>query len=145
MPAPPVYLDECIHGDLSLGLRRRGFTVTTTFLEGMSGARDAAQLAFAADRGWTLMTQNGRDFRRLHHAFLQQGRPHSGIIVLPHCPLARLTLRAAMTLDWLELQGGSMVDRLVLWNDVQSALNRGVWLRGYTVSEVREATGQNRP
>jgi hypothetical protein len=142
MPAPTVYLDECVDQDLAASLRARGFGATTTRDEGMSGAGDEQQLQFATQRGWTLISHNKRHFQRWHRVFQQQGRTHSGIILLPKSPLPRLELRAAMTLDWIDQQAHPIGSSLLLWNDVQQWLNQGRMLRGYSRQEIQEATGQ---
>src|SRR5260221_3615132 len=120
MPAPPVYLDECVDVDLATGLIRRGFRATTTRAEARSGATDEAQLEFASARGWILISHNKRHFVRWHQTFRRELRPHNGIIILPKSPLPRLELRAAMALDWIEQSDQSLAGRLVLWNEVQS-------------------------
>jgi hypothetical protein len=108
----------------------------------MSGADDEAQLQFASQHGWTLISHNKRHFQRWHRLFRQRGRTHSGIVLLPKSPLPRLELRAAMTLDWIDQQAYSIRDNLLLWNDVQQWLNQGLMLRGYSRREIRDATGQ---
>ena len=47
-----------------------------------------------------------------------------------------------MTLDWIDQHRGPMNNKLVLWNDVQSWLNRKLPLRGYGPQEIQHATGQ---
>ena len=64
-------------------LRARGFDVLTSFEAGMNAQTDDAQLSFAASQGRLLLTANARDFARLHRDWLCQGRPHSGIMLIP--------------------------------------------------------------
>jgi hypothetical protein len=50
MPAPAIYLDNCVDVRLAVSLRQRGFTVRTTAEEKMYGAKEPAgvqQLAAA--------------------------------------------------------------------------------------------------
>ena len=49
----------------------------------MNGQRDDAQLAVAAAQNRFLLTANVRDFVLLHQAWLNQGKTHAGIIVIP--------------------------------------------------------------
>ena len=65
MPAPPVYLDECMHLALAQRLRQRGFTVTAAAHQGLTSADDEQHLAYAATHGWLLATYNRGDFERL--------------------------------------------------------------------------------
>ena len=132
MPAPPIYLDESVDYSLAEALRQRGFSVFTVQDEGSSGDSDPEQLAYATERDWRLLSHNSRDFRRLHANYQRHQRPHSGISLLPQRSLmALLTLRAAMMLDWLQ----SLPDyrsQLFTWGQLQSLLERGQRLRGYS-------------
>jgi len=73
------YTDEHVAGAVVAGLRRRGVDVLTTQEAGMLGASDREHLAFAADDGRIVVTQDD-DFLRLHAA----GTKHSGIAYAPH-------------------------------------------------------------
>lgn len=95
-----VYLDENVDYAAIGPLRQRGYTVTTAQAEGTAGLDDDEQLAFAAQRDWLIVSHNQRHFRRWHSMFVQQQRPHAGIVILPGpSPLARLVLRLALLLD----------------------------------------------
>lgn len=65
-----LFLDEDVSIDLSVTLAQHGHFVTTTRGERRLGVSDPHQLTFAADRNWTIVTHNGRDFRLLHEAWL---------------------------------------------------------------------------
>jgi predicted nuclease of predicted toxin-antitoxin system len=67
-------LDEQIPPALADALRSRGIDVTTTTGVGLIGTGDGEHLAFAANAGRVLITQDA-DFLRLH----AQGTPHAGI------------------------------------------------------------------
>lgn len=54
---------------------------------------DEEQLALAATQGRTLVTYNTADFIRLHLAWLQQGREHSGIVVSDQVSISETTKR----------------------------------------------------
>lgn len=79
-----LYVDEDAGEDAVVkGLRARGIDVLTTLEANRLGATDAEQLATATSMRRTLYSFNVGDFARLHHEHLQQGREHSGIVVIP--------------------------------------------------------------
>ncbi|HID29392.1 MAG TPA: hypothetical protein EYP19_05245 [Desulfobacterales bacterium] len=47
----------------------------------MNGKSDEEQLAFAATKGWTILTHDVRHFRELHRRYMEKGLEHTGIIV----------------------------------------------------------------
>lgn len=50
---------------------------------GMNARDDEAHLILAAAQGRVLVTANVRDFVLLHREWLVQGRPHSGVLLIP--------------------------------------------------------------
>ena len=82
------YLDENMALAVETELRFLGHVVTSTYAEGRSAAPDPWLLLEAAERNWTFVTHNRKDFRLLHDAWLRWGRawgvrqPHAGILVL---------------------------------------------------------------
>src|SRR4051812_36734622 len=101
MAAPPAYLDECIDYHLLARLRARGFIVTHVNDEQTKGYTDDQQLEYATNHQWAFVTQNQREFYRLHYAWQQQGRPQTGLVLVPQSRLPVLTLRVALLLDFL--------------------------------------------
>ncbi len=78
-----LYIDEdAMSRALVYGLRIRGVDVTTVLDAGLKGEDDEPQLIFATEKGRVLFSYNVGHFCRLHSLFLQQGRQHSGIIVV---------------------------------------------------------------
>ncbi len=141
MAAPPVYIDECVDRPIVEALRERGFDVLTALKAGRGEDSDAAQLAFATDLGRMLFSYNRTDFRRLHARYLETGRPHAGILLLPQTPpVHRRQLRAALLLDWLGTTG-DVRSRLVQWNELQQLLLSGVRTPGYAEYEIADAVG----
>ena len=63
------------------GLQARGIDVTTAFDAGMAGRDDEQQLEHATRLGRVIFTFNVDDFCRLHAAYQDSGRKHSGIVV----------------------------------------------------------------
>ncbi|MCC7370952.1 MAG: DUF5615 family PIN-like protein [Chloroflexi bacterium] len=138
MALPAVYLDECVDHDLVAALRWRGYAVTSALEQGRAnvGETDEAQLAYAAEHGWMLLTHNERHFRALHVAYVQQARDHGGLIIMPATPpRERLLIWCALMLDWIELmpdhQSGSFK-----WGRLQSLLEQGFRLSGYPEQDV---------
>jgi hypothetical protein len=60
-------------------LQRAGHNVRTPRSERISGTADAAHLAHAASKGYTLITKNPDAFELLHHEWQQRGQAHHGI------------------------------------------------------------------
>lgn len=79
-----LYIDEdAMARALVNGLRARGFDVLTVLEAGMKGRDDPAQLAYATQQGRVIYTFNVGHFCQLHTEYLEQGKTHSGIIVVP--------------------------------------------------------------
>ena len=142
MPAPPAYLDECIDRLVVDDLRRRGFDVLTALEAGRGQFPDQAQIEYATSVGRVILSFNRMDFRRLHLAFVQTGRPHGGIIVLPQTrSIPRRQIRAALLLEWFGITVSNH-SHLMVWNDLQQRLVRRYRIDGYTEDEVRVALGE---
>ena len=79
-----LYVDEDA-SELAVirGLRARGVDLLTTLEAGRLGASDPAQLDFATEQNRSIYTFNVSDFSRLHREYLECGRDHEGIIVIP--------------------------------------------------------------
>lgn len=86
------YLDENVAVAIAPALRALGHMATTAEEERRLGASDSIQLLHAADRSWTLITHNRRDYRLLHDAWLlwtnawNVDRHHTGIIIIEQRP-----------------------------------------------------------
>ena len=77
------YLDEDLAPAIAASLRKRGVDAVGAHEVGQIGLSDAEQLAFAAGHGRCLVSANARDFRRLGHDAIEQGRSHAGIVLCP--------------------------------------------------------------
>jgi hypothetical protein len=140
---PRVYLDECVDRNLVVPLRARGFSVTHALLEGQRGLDDPEQLEYAVLRGWILLSHNKKHFQRCHQDWLQAGRLHHGILVVPHKGRSSLVeLRIAMLLTWVQHHGSPLTGQLRLWHDLHELLLRGLSLPGFTPLEVQTALGR---
>jgi len=91
------YLDEDVDVDLVPALRQQDYEAYTVRDVGRRGLSDEAQLRFATERGWTVVTHNVNDFKRLHSTWIQQGKTHAGIIVSKRLEIGRM-LRALLNL-----------------------------------------------
>jgi hypothetical protein len=81
---PSLYLDEdTMATALVVALRARGADVQTVVEAGLRGKDDKSQLEWAAVKGRVLYTFNVSDFCRLHQEYLDHGKEHAGIIVVP--------------------------------------------------------------
>ena len=76
-----LYTDEDITTELAPALRERGFEAQSAVEAGMLNEEDAAQLAYAASRGMTLLSSNVDHFVRLAQSYSAAGASHAGIIV----------------------------------------------------------------
>ena len=83
------YTDHNVDLELAALLRAAGYEAWTTRDLARETAKDGAQLLLAAERGWTLVTQNRKDFELLHDAWRvwtaawAVASQHAGILVLP--------------------------------------------------------------
>jgi predicted MPP superfamily phosphohydrolase len=93
-----LYLDEDVAAVIAPMLRARGHAARTVLEERRTGLSDRAQLEFAADRGWVLVSHNREDFVRLATEFVVAGRTHGGIIVCTRRPPRVVADRISETL-----------------------------------------------
>ena len=125
-----LYLDEDVPVAVAGLIAAAGHAAQTTVALGRLGRWDADQLAYATDRGWTIVTHNRRDYHALHEAWLtwsprwREPRPHAGILTLDQghrlaasdyasairalLAVDALTL-ANRTYDWFARGGGQWV------------------------------------
>lgn len=78
-----LYTDEDISALVATLLRSRGLDITTVPEQATLGKTDSEQLEFAVSIGRCIVTHNRVDFERLHLQFIEEGREHCGIIVVP--------------------------------------------------------------
>lgn len=143
MALPSVYLDECLDPAIIGPLQQRGFDVTGAQLEHQRGLDDLAQLIFATRIDRMIISENGKHFRAWHRFFRQQGIPHGGIIVVPQTESSLETLRIVMMLDWVAAEyPDDHRSRCFTWGQLQSKLEQGYHLPGYTGADLRRALGR---
>jgi predicted nuclease of predicted toxin-antitoxin system len=104
------YIDEDVPVSFAKALLNRGVNVTTTQNADHTGNSDLEQLIYANENNRVILTHNKRDFIILHKDFLENDRPHSGIIVTDQLPVGTL-LKRTMKL-WFTLNTDEMKNRL---------------------------------
>lgn len=77
-----LYLDEDVPVQIAPPLRAAGFDVLTTRDAGRLKSEDPDQLEFAGREGRVLITRNRDDFVDFTVRFYDEGRPHSGVLVI---------------------------------------------------------------
>ncbi len=77
------YLDEDLPPRAAARVREQGGEATCSRDCGRNGATDDAQLAFAGEHGWVMVTRNYSDFYRWTREFKAQGLPHAGVLMVP--------------------------------------------------------------
>ena len=78
-----LYTDEDMSALVATLLRSRGLDITTVPEQGTLGKTDNEQLEFATSIDRCILTHNRVDFERLHLHYIEQGKQHSGIMVVP--------------------------------------------------------------
>jgi predicted nuclease of predicted toxin-antitoxin system len=68
---------------LIAALRSHGIDVVTSHDAGMNARDDESHLKLAAEEGRILVSANARDFALLHRRWLEQGRSHFGVLIIP--------------------------------------------------------------
>ncbi len=101
------HLDENVSHAIAEGLRRRGIDVRTTPEEGLIGASDEEQLAFALAQNRVIFTHDD-DFLRLHQA----GVAHAGIIYCRQRSRSIGEIINTLTLIWELVEPDDMFGQL---------------------------------
>ena len=96
-----LYLDEDVEVVVADMIRAAGFSARTTRDEGRLSDPDDKQLAFAAARGWTVLTHNRVHFQALADDFLASGRSHAGMILAFRKPTRELADKVLLVLNTL--------------------------------------------
>lgn len=73
-----LFLDEDVDTDLVAPLRAKGYEAYCVRDLGLLHHSDPEQLAFAAERGWTIVTHNVEHFKYWHVRWMQESKTHAG-------------------------------------------------------------------
>ena len=104
------YFDENLQTALADALKTRGIDVLTTQEAGNISVEDIRQLAYATEKGRTILSYNKRDFALIHYQWMRIGRPHAGIILSDQLPIG-VILRRIMKL-YYSVNQADMKNRL---------------------------------
>ncbi len=107
------YFDEDVMvSAIIVALRTAGIDIVTVREAGMRGRDDPSQLTFAAEQQRTVVTSNIPDLARLHAAWMQEGRSHAGMVLVPqqHFGVGETIQRLVRLAHAFEPDG--MVDRV---------------------------------
>ena len=74
-----IYTNESVPVSIVAGLKRRGIDASSARDSGNLGLSDQEQLTYAYGKHVVIFSHDD-DFLRLAHQWVQQNRPHSGII-----------------------------------------------------------------
>lgn len=113
MSAIRLYVDEDASEHAVIrGLRARGVDIVTTAEADRLGTSDSEQLDFAVGQNRAIYTFNTGDFARLHREYLEQGRDHHGIVVIPdqRCSVGEKIRRVARLVA--SVNAADMVNRI---------------------------------
>ncbi|MBI2761352.1 MAG: DUF5615 family PIN-like protein [Chloroflexi bacterium] len=114
------YLDHNVSVQIAYRLQAAGHTVTTAHQLGLSRGRDEVHFLLAAQRGWTLITYNRKDFVLLHDAWLLWSASwgvtptHAGVLVSAQRNTVPHDLMAA-EIDSLVQSNAPLLNQLYEW------------------------------
>ena len=110
MTHPSFFTDEDMFGDLAPQLRLAGLRATSTPEANRLGESDQAQLEWAAQNGFAIVTFNVKDFARLHVTWMKAGLHHAGVVLSRQRPIGDVLRRLTHLASRLDAR--TMVDRL---------------------------------
>jgi predicted nuclease of predicted toxin-antitoxin system len=95
------YLDADLSPAIAAIARAQGADVTSAHELGQKELTDEQQLQFAGMDGRCIVTGNRDDFINLTIVFFEDGRPHAGLLIVPHSfPPSRLAAVARAIVEY---------------------------------------------
>ena len=120
-----LYFDENMPQEMESILRGMGYTVHTVEEMGARSEDDSTHLRISTEQGWVLITQNRKDFRRLH--WLWTTFYNWGVLSQAHCGVLTIyQQRHELTAEWAAsihdfLQGRDQINgEMHMWRPSQS-------------------------
>ncbi len=111
-----LYLDDDLDSNALIRLLEEAeHEITSPRAVGTRGFADEEHLRYAAAQGLVLLTANAGDFVDLHHAWIQQGHQHSGVLVVyrENNPVKDMTFsQIARAVTRLEVSGVPLANAL---------------------------------
>jgi predicted nuclease of predicted toxin-antitoxin system len=96
-----IYTDEDMSALVATLLRSRGFDITTVPEQSTLGKTDSEQLKFSTSLNRCIVTHNRVDFERLHLQYMDEDKPHFGIIIVPQKNAYEVALRIGILVSAL--------------------------------------------
>ena len=110
-----IFTDEHVHAGLAAALRQLGYDAVSCQEAGrhLQGISDDDQLAYAAQEGRAILTNNFTDFEDADRRWKAANRRHAGIIIYSRSPtFSALLRRVQQHLDTVDPQ---VQDDILLW------------------------------
>lgn len=144
---PELYLDSDVSVHIAPLLVSGGHPTRTARDEGRLAATDYEQLAYAAQRGWAIITHNKKDDRLLHGARQYWGRiwgawrPHAGIVILEQVSPEQLARALLILLE----PGVQLSNKVHEWTRAQGWSPSRPGSRQPHCARSRACTGEQTP
>ena len=107
---PRFLIDECCTTSLAAAAKARGFESSHVAHIGLAGWRDENLMPVVLAGDWTFVTNNRRDWLKLHAATCI----HAGLIVIvPSVGLEQQLVLFEAVLDWLDASRTDLVNLLI--------------------------------
>ena len=106
-----LYTDEDMSALVATLLRSRGLDVATVPEQATLGKTDSEQLEFATSVCRCILTHNRVDFERLHLQYMEAGKQHWGIIIVPQKNAYEVAQRIGILVN--ALTGNEIMNQLL--------------------------------
>lgn len=109
------YTDEDVAIRLVRVLHTMGHIATSARGEGQLGESDSEHLAYAASRGWTMITRNAKHYRRLHEQWLAEEKMHAGVVTFDRVRSQTVENIAACFVEFLAMPELVLENQFYRW------------------------------
>ncbi|MBW4692460.1 MAG: DUF5615 family PIN-like protein [Lyngbya sp. HA4199-MV5] len=97
-----LYTDEDMSALVATLLRSRGLDVMTVLEQATFGRTDREPLEFATSVSRCVLIHNRVDFERLHLQYIEAGKRHAGIMVVPQKNAYEIALTQSLFYEYLD-------------------------------------------